>query len=189
MVIDYLTTAVRVTRDLERIGPTLQALEARPDVWSQFRTDLGVWRTTIDRAIRRPPEVSLAAARALIEEGRSLARLPSDRTGRMHALLASRVLFDWLAAHGDDEPEAPEAYYELGVAELAIGRDYWHSKSGLHLERAIRLAPHTATAHAAFARLEQEIIFGFTGSSGTHVPADERARLDSLQTLATPTGP
>lgn len=187
LVTDYLTTSVRVTRDLERTVPVLERVQARSDVWSQLRSDLDVWRSTIDAARRKPPEVSLASARQLINDGRRAAHVPVDRTGRAHALLASRVLYDYLARHGDTAPDAAEAYYELGVAELAIGRDYWHSKSDFHLEQAINLRPHSAIARLAFARLEQEVILGFTGSSGTHIPEDERQRLQALSELAKPT--
>ena len=51
------------------------------------------------------------------------------------------------------------------------------------LETAIRIGPGEAYAPDALALLEEFVVAGYTGSAGTHVPPDERRRLDELADL------
>ena len=48
----------------------------------------------------------------------------------------------------------------------------------------MRENPKTPLARQCFAQLSDRLYFGFTGSSGTHLPDDELARLATLRQLA-----
>ena len=65
-----------------------------------------------------------------------------------------------------------EAYYLLGVAESYISRSHWISETEFFLETAIRTNPQSKTARKAYVVLEEYIVLGYSGSSGTHTPAD-----------------
>jgi hypothetical protein len=100
----------------------------------------------------------------------------------VHYVLASSVLHRFLESHPRTEDVA-RAYYLLGLVEFQIGRDFWIAQGEMFLETAIRLAPDSPIAVDAYALLEQEILLGYTGSSGLHLPDDERERLADLRAL------
>jgi hypothetical protein len=80
-------------------------------------------------------------------------------------------------------PPLAEAYYLLGVAESYISRTLWISETEFFLETAIRLAPTSGPALQAYAFLEEYVLAQHMGSSGLHLPADVRARLEELRRL------
>ena len=125
----------------------------------------------------------MALARALIERGRDEGAYPSDRRGLVEFLAASRILNRVVAVRRSASPELAEAYYLLGVVEARIGQDFWSSPADFYLELAVRMAPTTESGRRAYALLEEEILLGFTGSGGEHLPDEERARLDDLKAL------
>ena len=184
-LVDYLTVCVRVKGDLKRPLATLERFAKRDDLWSQLREDVDGWIADL-RAYGAEPRVDgdLKSARAQLERGRLRVRYPSDRRALIDYLIASRTLHRVVAAQATPTPDLAEAYYLLGLVESRIGRNDWLSQSDIYLETSVRLAPGTDLARTAYALLEEELIVGYSGSSGTHLPPDERARLDRLHGLA-----
>ena len=74
-------------------------------------------------------------------------------------------------------------FYELGLVEARIGRNYWVTSAPFLLETSIRLAPRETFARQAYALLEQELTLSYEGSDQEDVPADEQHRLDELRAL------
>jgi tetratricopeptide (TPR) repeat protein len=183
-LLDYLVVSVRVKGELLRPLPTLRAIASREDAWRRLREDLDRWSADLERYAARKPAETLAEARSIIEAGQRSIELPSDRRALVHYLVASRVLHRRVAAIREPGPELAETYYWLGLVETRLGRSFWASPASFYLEQAVRLAPGSPTARQAFALLEEETLFGFSGSGGTFLPADERARLSSLEKLA-----
>ena len=102
----------------------------------------------------------------------------------VHATVASALLHQFVATAPDDVNELGEAYYLLGLAESTISRTIWIPETEFFLEMAIRTAPATETAGAAYAFMEQFVIANYTGAAGTHVPDDVWERLMELGELA-----
>lgn len=75
-------------------------------------------------------------------------------------------------------------YLLLGKSERHISDSFWLSEMENYLEFAIRLAPKTQYAKQAYQILEDNYIFGYTGSSGTNLPDDVVALLTELRNLA-----
>ena len=53
-----------------------------------------------------------------------------------------------------------------------------------YLEAAIVMAPHTTVSADACALLEEQILFGYSGSAGLSLPEEVRKELERLRTLA-----
>jgi tetratricopeptide (TPR) repeat protein len=185
---DYLTVCVRVRGDEQRALETLRRIQARDDVADWLKRDLAAWIRALE-SLRAPeggtePDGSaLARARKLIQQAEKLREVPADHTGLVHDLVASSLLYRYTESRPRQGRDVAEAYYWLGVAESRIDRSYWLSQADLYLETAIRMAPAEPFAADALALLRQRTTEGYTGSAGTHVPADVQAKLDELQAL------
>jgi tetratricopeptide (TPR) repeat protein len=182
---DYLIVSIRVKGDLLRPLPTLQKFARRPDLWRNLRLDVERWIADLTQlAGRHLAKADLATAKRLMEEARGMINFPADRSALVHYVVASGMLHRYVEAHaGDESRSLAEAYYYLGLVESRIGRDYWVSQSGAFLESSIRLAPHETFAEQAYALLEEEIILGYSGSAGIHVPEDLERNLAELKQL------
>lgn len=181
---DYLTVCVRVKDDLRRPVSTLEAMAARPEAWTQLRSDLRAWSADLKRfSLPGERPESLADARAALRQARSRALYPSDRRPLVEYLVASAALHRYVSQQREPSPELAEAYYLLGLAEIRIGPDLWVSPAHYFLENAVRVAPQTVYAEQAYALLEDETIAGFTGSAGVMVPADVQVHLEELRGL------
>lgn len=183
-LIDYLAVSVRVKGDLARPLPTLEKIAGRGDLWQRLRDDLLKWGQDLRAHAAHKPGTDVAAARAIVEAGQHSIELPSDRRALVHYLVASRILHQQVAASSEPSRELAEAYYWLGLVETRIGRNFWASPASFYLEEAIRLAPGSATAREAYGLLEEETLFGYSGSAGTFLPDEEQARLAELARLA-----
>ncbi len=186
---DYLTVAIRVNGDVERALATLRQLALRNDVPQWVGEDLRVWISALEtiqaRDLQGRDGDTLARARALIAEGEKVREYPADHTGLVHDLVASGLLHRFTESHPDPggSETMAEAYYLLGSTESRIDRSYWFDPADFYLETSIRMAPGAPFAPQAYKELEERTIRSHTGTSGTHMPEDERTRLDALATL------
>jgi hypothetical protein len=184
-LMDYLVVALRAERDFARPVPVLRRFGNRPDLWEQFREEVRAWIAEIQElapTAEAPP--SLARARELLAAAATRTRFPTDHRGLVHYIAASGVLHRLLADDSAPAGNLAEIYYRLGVAELHLERGYWLSQADFFLESAIRTAPKGPFAREAYAVLEQETLFAYTGSAGQHVPDDVKKRLAELRRLA-----
>lgn len=186
---DYLTVAIRVKQDLPRARATLAAFAARPDLPSYLATLAASWVAACDAlagALAAPDP--LREAVRVAEQGAALERFPRDRAALVHELVASSLLLRYVAAHPEPSLEGAQAYFLLGVAELASGRSIWLSAAEDYLETAIRMAPGSDWAKRAYVVLEEETLVDYSGSGGAHVPPEVRQELRELQRIAVGNG-
>lgn len=73
--------------------------------------------------------------------------------------------------------------YEM-VRDLAI----WSLHEN-YFETCIRRVPHSSWSMSCYKALEESLVIGFTGSSGTKIPYDVQVRLTELGKLARPEAP
>ena len=185
---EYLTVSIRVKRDIARPIPVLRRFAARADLWTNLRSDVERWIQALEHYSADPPgKPSLASARVILEEADSVARYPSDRRPLVHYLIASSQLNRFLEAHdAEGGRDVAEAYYWLGLIASRTEFDYFVSEGDFYLETAIRTAPRDPIAKQAFLLLEEETVLGWTGSGGSHMPADVRENLEALRQLVYP---
>ena len=182
-LVDYLIISIRVRRDFDRALDTLHRFTQRSDLWIDLRADVRHWLDAL-REFRSTPldPPTLALGIELIERATDGRRYTADRRSLVHYVLASSVLHRFVESQPQRD-ELAHAYYLLGLSEYRIGGNFWIPQGELFLEWAIRLAPASPVAADAYALLEEEILAGYTGSSGLHLPEDERQRLQGLRAL------
>lgn len=179
---NYLEICLRVQEDPQRAISTFQRLASRDDLPDRLQVELNTWidsLQTLQKTHHGPP---LERARELIRtDAENLRR--RDASELIPLVAASAVLQRYVATPGNSRRDQGEAYYLLGVIESRIGRTMWAWQTEHLLEAAIRLGPSEEYADEAFDLLEEFLVSGYSGSSGTHVPADVRERLDELDAL------
>jgi len=184
----YLTTTIRVKRDFDRPARTLEKFQGRKDLWRALRRDVHQWIVSLAELSRHGKVApTLATARRLIDDATNVMQFRADRTGLVHAVTASSLLFRFVEARESGKKrtdrEIAEAYYLLGVAESLIRQSYWLEEAEAYLEISIRMDPKGPWAELALAKLEEEILFTYTGSAGQPLPDDVEHHLDELRRM------
>ena len=176
----YLTTAIRVERDMPRARNFLRRLAKRPGTSEPFRETLAGWTADLDGyapSLAAVPD--LASARAIIEK-------PSEtgpRAALVRDLVASSLLLRLIDGESADEATRAEAYYWLGVAGDRHAIALWRPETATHFERAIRLAPAAEHSELALDRLRSHWTFMYGGSGGTHLPRSAAETLEELEQI------
>ena len=102
--------------------------------------------------------------------------------GDIALLISSGVLTKYLS----ENPKTnltPAILYWLSLAERRLSNTYFFSLSDLYLKDCISLYPKSAYAKKCFKEYEENLTFGYSGSSGTDIPEGEKRELDKLRQL------
>lgn len=97
-------------------------------------------------------------------------------------LISSGVLTKYL----NDNPKSdltPTILYWLAVAERRLSTTYFFSLSDLYLKECVLQFPKSEIAKKCYQEYEDNVYFGYSGSSGTDIPSDEKRELERLKTL------
>ncbi|MBC7712659.1 MAG: hypothetical protein H7177_04945 [Rhizobacter sp.] len=95
-------------------------------------------------------------------------------------LISSGVLSKYL----NDNPKSknvPEILYWLSMAERRLSNSFFFSLSDLYLKDCVRLYPKSTYAKKCYQEYADNIEFGYSGSAGTDIPAEEKQELDALK--------
>jgi hypothetical protein len=160
-LVDYLRVAIAVQQQSEQPAAVLARFAEREDLPWYLKRRVGIWQgalAELPSALEATP--TLAGGRALFQRATAVTTPPQGREGVVHDLAAASVLRQWL--EGADEaaaPERSEALYLLGLIALRT-RQFESPVPEMELlfEAAIRAAPDSPQAAAAYALLEE---FGF----------------------------
>ncbi len=98
------------------------------------------------------------------------------------ALTVSSVLYEYLSAY-PETPLKPDILYWLSYGERRYHYQSMHSLPDLYLKQCVLEYPKNPVAKKCFVEYEKFITVGFTGSSGTHIPADIVQELTMMQNL------
>lgn len=185
----FLTLCVRVNRDptlgikvlkqIPRDERTAAFLSARVDKWIESLED---WKK---RPNFKKGEDPLGPAKQLIEKGKQMQAYPEDASGSIYFLRASALLHDVLRTKLPNTKTA-EAFFLAGKAYEAIDVLKIWALPEVYYQSCIEKSPHSSIAQQCYARLEESIYVGYTGSSGTHLPLDVVIKLDKLRGTSQP---
>jgi hypothetical protein len=102
--------------------------------------------------------------------------------GDITLLISSGVLTKYLS----ENPKTsltPAILYWLSLAERRLSNTYFFSLSDLYLKDCITLYPKSDYAKKCFREYEENLTFGYSGSSGTDIPEGEKRELEKLRKL------
>ena len=188
---DGIATAVRVKRDPQRALALVDRVLSSPVAPVFLKENALHWKTSLEEWKNEQPEKSSTAdslfseGKKLVAQARNLQEYPSDRSADVLYLRASAVLHDFLSRF-PDEARVGEVLLLTGMCYESLEDLQVWSMHDLYYEACVRKVPHTPVAHACYARYEQSIFFGFTGSGGTFLPPEVQTHLNQLKELAGP---
>jgi hypothetical protein len=187
---DTLTLLVRVKDDAKATDAFLEGLAKRDDLPPfmkrsvlAWRRDVAAWRKENVDAAKASPKDLFSRAKALVAKASGPRTFLPDETNEVAHLRASAYL-NLALAKDPKLPQRGEALFLLGVCAGALKSPLLWDVDLLFFEACVRENPKTPLAQKCFGQLSERLYFGFTGSSGTHLPDDELARLAALRELA-----
>lgn len=183
---DYLVLRLRVHENLPAAAAFLAKLEkTSPD--GPVRKNIGDWRRSLADISTWRDRSSLAAAEKMLQKAMSQKVYPMDSSSLVYYIYASKILRELVDQSGPAQGAKQKAlvakrYHLLGLCENNINK---FNLSAVHyFQKAIELAPHSTIARQAYGEYENIVVFSFTGSSGTHIPKEQKGRMDKLKKLA-----
>lgn len=123
---------------------------------------------------------SLVAVEALLKEGADFNKPAESSASAVKLLRATGALHALLADPKFPLSERSQALYLLGFAYSKLPFFFVDELPEFYLQRSIEESPGSASAQKAYKLYKELVTLGFTGSSGTHIPADISLRLREL---------
>ena len=158
-------------------------MKAQLQAWMK---SLQSWSKTVTKTDKMGPNQLIAEARAAMKDAKMTQEFSRDRGGDVHYLRATGLLHEALKRQTITPKDRRQAYYLLGISYEHLDDLGGWSLHEVYFERCIREFPGTIEARSCFNRLEASLIFGYSGSRGTHLPSEEQERLEELKALARP---
>lgn len=187
---DLLTILVRVKDDPKAAEVFLEGLSTRGDVApylkhsiSAWRRDVALWKKEHFDARKATAKELFGKAKALVQKANGPRTYLPDEANEVAYLRASAYL-NLALNKAPTFPQRGEALFLLGLCAGALKSPLTWDVDLLFFEACVRENPKTALAKQCFTQLSDRLYFGYTGSSGTHLPDDELERLATLRALA-----
>lgn len=190
-----LAITVRVKNDPKETSNLLSQIEAHPTLPETTRKAVKSWKKAV-RDWSKEPKVTTYTESAALKKAESLLRIaqksqefPLDHSEDIQYFRASSLMHDLLGTEDRSPEVSAKALYLAGVAsEATRDMNFW-TLHETYYEQCIRTLPHTPQAETCFERLNDSVTLGYSGSSGTQIPADVRRRLSLMKSLASPAKP
>lgn len=183
----YLAVMIRAQGDPARALTEMDRVAASPHLPHYLLEQVQGWRVSLTQWMRENKKHSkrmspLRRAKHLIDRASQMQQFSQDHAGDVEYLRATVLLHDLLKQHLKAENEA-EVFYLLGRAyEVLDELGSWNLHE-TYFESCVRKAPKTDWAKMCYSRFEASVLQGYTGSSGTHLPAYESDKLKALKDL------
>lgn len=97
-------------------------------------------------------------------------------------LYASGVLYEYLYSHPKVQ-SAPEVLYWLAMSDRLVNNNFFYSLADMYLRECIVQYSAQPIAKSCYREYEKEMIFSYSGSSGTHLPEEVVEDLKNLKKL------
>ena len=117
--------------------------------------------------------------RAIMNRAQALKKYPMDHSADPLMLRASSLLYEGVRRFPNGA-HLGEFYYWLGITQITLADAPLETLHEAFFEACIRKSPHTPLSLNCYGELEKSVYFGFTGSSGTHIPVEATNKLLEL---------
>ena len=105
-----------------------------------------------------------------------------DNSNQIAYLRASGLLHEFLILKPHSSFR-PEAFYLLGICYLTLDHQFDADIENTYLKLCITEYPKSPFTRKCYNLLAESVTLGYSGSSGTHIPEDEKEELKRFQTL------
>lgn len=182
----YLALIIRVEKAPDRALAELNKILDRGETPHYIAVQAEGWQKSL-RAWKNERPVSIKSANELFRQverrfarASALQNYDKDHAGDVEYLRATSLLHQNIGLAKEPKDKA-RAMYLLGKAyEVLDELGSWNLHESYY-EACILKDPKSVTSKSCYSRLEASLFMGYSGSSGTHLPMDQRARLKRLK--------
>jgi hypothetical protein len=181
----YLALVLRVEKNPSRALKELDQVLAIKAVPFYINEQAQAWRRSLKEWVRQSNARAdlIGQAKKFISRATQIQQFARDHAGDIEYLRATAALHEYLAKKPKTKAGLAEAYWLLGESyEVLDELGDWNLHE-LYFESCIKAFPHSDLAKKCFGRLEASIYFGFSGSSGVHIPEGDRQKLGQLKEM------
>ncbi len=186
-----LALSVRVKKDADLALKIVELTLKSPRVPYFLKEQATAWKQSLTAWKAEKPaqlkyeEDYFREAKRLSEAAKAAQKYPTDRSADMLYLRATSAVHD-LLGFSPNGKYAADGLYLAGVAYEVLGNMNLNEMHEFYYLSCIYKVPHTEKARQCFRNYEESVYFGYTGSSGTHLPEKVRSRLDQLDLISNP---
>ncbi|MGZ3722919.1 MAG: hypothetical protein ACXVA9_08325 [Bdellovibrionales bacterium] len=153
-----------------------RAVATQAEAW---RDSLKKWKKEKVHVVKKPKDL-FEQVENRFKNAEKLQQYEKDHSGDVEYLRATAMLHEDLKILKKPDDQA-NALYLLGRAyEVLDELGSWNLHE-TYYEACVEKAPKAEVAKRCYSRLEASLYMGYSGSSGTHLPAEERERLKRLK--------
>jgi hypothetical protein len=183
----YLALIIRVENAPHRAQRELNKILAQKDTPHYIVEQADGWRESLKTWGKEKKTAGLTNPKALFEavdkhfkKAEGIQHYEKDHAGDVEYLRATAQLHEGLKYLKTPADQA-RALYDLGRAyEVLDELGSWNLHE-TYYEACIDKAPKTDVAKKCYSRLEARLYMGYSGSSGVHLPTEQRDRLKKLK--------
>ena len=180
-----LTISLRIDQSPERALDFLNGLTSRKILPEYLKSDIQSWKNELTNLKSLPPiiidTVSVSELEKLVEDlFRSVYPIPREGRSKEVAIeYGSGLLFDFVNKRPKEITQ--RMYYWLGVSHIELGRYDFTSFGDQYLKECIEKFPPSPISEECFNTLNDNWIFGYSGSAGTFLPSSLKEELNRLE--------
>jgi hypothetical protein len=184
-----IAITIKVEKDPDKLIKLVQKIEENNSTPIFVQKSVRPWIAAArewkrePHALLRSPSEMLKSASRIISKAQKQQAFPLDHSQDILYFRASAVLHDLLAIHNVKDELSAEALYFSGItAEATRDLNFW-TLHETYYEMCIRRAPRTELARKCYQRLNDSVLLGYSGSSGTTIPPEVQNNLNELKKL------
>lgn len=179
---------LKVLQDPQNAKSFLASYLSKKEVSATTKRVLTDWQKGIDQLIQNKTLLTGIADEAQLKNFINKELIPLEKGGAydnvhdIHLLTSSGVLSHFLFENPQSKL-APEISFWIGWIEKRLKRENFFSSGDLFLKQCIQRYPSHPMAKKCLKEYEESVEFDFTGSSGSHIPAEVLQELEQLKKL------
>lgn len=184
-----LLIRVKILSEFESMAKTVEHYQKQTDFPNDIKDELKAWGERLTHIRQKKALTSPSRSDSDIQKIIKDILVPLKAKESMmldnfdvDLLAASGHMSRYLFEH-QDSALAPDIIYWLGWSEKVLRRENFFGSGDLFLKQCIRHYSERPIAKECFKEYKESVEFEFSGSSGTHIPADVKNELDELGRL------
>jgi len=184
-----LNLIIRVKKDPARAVALIERVKAMPQIPGFYAGVIPAWSKSVTEwkeegaKTFNTEEGYFSEAMRLSQKAKETQEYPLDHSADVLYLRSTAVLHELLAQYPDGK-RTSEALLLAGSAYDLLEDRLISPLPEMYYESCIRRSPHTKIANQCLQRLEQNILFGYSGSGGTFIPEDVLSLMNELRKLS-----
>lgn len=189
-----LTYQLRLQSDLVGAKQELSQLEKRSGLLPFLKEKIQNWQGEIKKLQELSKKIKTLSTEADKEKflDKNLSKIDSSENNilfedrAISALYLSGILNQYLESGVKSPRLLAKIFYWLAVYDKRLNSQLFYSLGDHYLQLCIKKVPHSSTAQQCYEVMEEDTLFHYSGSMGTHVPASVKAELSKWKKLAMP---